>query len=404
MKLGIISDCHHYYDSLGRLCTLTPVARQFERWAQMFESVTICAPLLPGTPTPSHQSAYEATNIRLLSVQNAGGNTIQAKITLAKTTFSWWHSLQNLIRMVDAVHIRCPNNISILGLMAVHQTKLLRHAVYTGSWTGNYPGEPLTYRWQRFFLTHLFRGPVGVYGTFRNQPTHIVPTFSPTYSIADWEMESLQVHERLESLLNLKTQKPQRQIRLITVGKLSRHKNQKVIVQAIAELKRRGIDCRLDILGDGEEQAELRTQVHDLEISHRVFFHGYVAQNTVREFYRTADFVIQAPLTEGFGKVPVEAFFHGCIPIISDVDVSTGIVGDRDRGRHFSARDSLAIANHIEELSTSPREMARLITNGREYAKTMTLEAWQIHIRDMLNHYWQTELEIREVNEQIIPA
>lgn len=394
MRLGIISDAHHYLGADGRLYTLSPLARQFDQWAQMFDLVTICAPLLPGIPRATH-SPYAASNIRLLPITNAGGNTLQAKLDLFRKTAGWWQTLQKLIEQVDAVHIRCPNNISILGLLAVQRTDLLRQAVYTGSWMGH-PDEAPTYRWQRIFLKYFFRGPVAAYGAWPNQPDHIVPSFSPSYSQADWDMESAQIVERLAWLCSL--DRLPAPVRLISVGALNQNKNQQLILQALRCLLEQGIDCTLDLLGDGGQRAALEQQAQELGLHQRVIFHGNVAQRTVRQFYRQAAFVIQSPYSEGFGKVPIEAFFHGAIPILSDVDLSAQVVGGSDRGRCFSQGDAQAIADHVGKLIRQPAEMVRLIDNGREYARGLTLEAWQQHLREMLNHHWQTRLEIHADN------
>lgn len=388
MKLGIISDCHHYYNETGELCSLTPVVLQFEIWAQMFDQVIICAPLLSSMPPAAYKTPYQSANIHLLPIENAGGDTLQAKLLLAQKTFGWWRTLKELIKQVDAVHIRCPNNISILGLLAIHRTHLLRQAVYTGSWLGH-KNEPLTYKAQRIFLKYFFRGPVAVYGTWPDQPSHIVPSFSPSYTQADWDMESVQITQRLEALRKIDTLPAP--IRLLSVGALNRNKNQQLVINAVSHLVKQGIHCRLDLLGDGDQRAALEKQVQQLELTERVFFHGSIAQSAVRQFYRQASFVIQAPYTEGFGKVPVEAFFHGAIPLLSDVDMSSQIVGMGTRGRCFPQDDALAISQTVKNLTHDPVSMTQMIKNGRAYAATLTLEAWQIHIREILNQYWKLE-------------
>jgi glycosyltransferase involved in cell wall biosynthesis len=391
MKLGIISDAHHYYNAAQELCTLTPLARQFEQWARMFDSVLICAPLLPGDPPPAYRTVYRASNVELLPISHAGGDTLQAKFHLAGQVIAWWSALQMLLAQVDAVHVRCPNNISILGLLALQRAKLLRQAIYTGNWQG-YPTEPLTYRMQRLFLKYLFRGPVAVYGEWPDQPSHVVPSFSPSYSRADWEMESVQVARRIERLRG-QPHLPE-PIHLISVGVLHRNKNQQVILHAMHHLLDQGIDCRLDLLGEGDQRPVLEELTKTLGLREWVMFHGNVSQSAVREFYRQAMFVIQPSYSEGFSKVPVEAFFHGAIPILSNVSTNPQIVGHGSRGRCFSPEDAKSISNHVRDLSSRPADMIRLIHNGREYAQSLTLEAWQQHLREMLNRHWKTQLPI----------
>ena len=350
LKLGIISDAYHYYDLHGNLCTLTLLAHQFEQWADLFEDVLICAPLLHGLPPATH-TPYNKKNIKLLSVQAAGGDRIGAKIDLIKKAVGWNVALFHLLKQVDAVHIRCPNNISIPGLFWLAFSKHLCQAVYTGSWCGH-PGEALTYRFQRNFLKHFFRGPVAIYGDWPGQSSHIVPSFSPSYYDEDWIQESFQVANRVLRLKEL--QNDDRTVRLLSVGSLDRNKNQQIIIHAIKLLIDEGLNCQFDLLGDGPTKNSLEILLKELQLENVVKLHGSVPQSVVREFYRQSDFVIQAPYSEGYGKVPIEAFFHGVIPIISDVDMSSQIVGDAERGRSFRQNDPTAIKNHILDFNKQP--------------------------------------------------
>jgi glycosyltransferase involved in cell wall biosynthesis len=391
MRLGIISDAHHYYNSQKELCTLTPLSKQFEQWASMFESVLICAPLIdkdmPSTCTP-----YSVRNIQLLPIPLAGGNTAAAKLDLLCKLPVWWTKINLLLKSVDAIHVRCPNNISILGLLALCNTRHLRQAVFTGSWNGysDLP-EPITYRWQRWFLKRYFDGPVAVYGNWPNQPDHVVSSFSPSYGDEIWVSETLQVQERIDRLQNIDVLEDP--VTLISVGSLTRGKNQQLILRAIKILNEMGVKSQIYFLGDGVMRDSLIKLVSDLGIESQVCFNGFTSQEEVRNFYRKADFVIQAPLIEGYGKVPIEAFFHGAIPIISDVNLSSQIVDGSKRGRCFPLGDPYVIALHIVELIHSPKEMITLISNGRSYARDCTLEVWRKHIKNMLEEHWNISLE-----------
>lgn len=387
MKLGIISDSYHYYDERNQLCNLTILAEQFKCWSNFFDEIIICAPLLTGTPPNSH-SSYQS-NIKLLPIANAGGNTVRAKLELALKLKSWWTTIQQLLDQVDAVHIRCPNNISILGLLALEHTNCLRQALYTGSWHG-YPGEPMTYRWQRWFLRHRFKGPVAVYGEWPNQPSHIRPSFSPSYHVQDWQQEQDRVAQKMGQLSRM--DKLPQPLQLLTVGSLSRNKNQQLVIRAVKQLQIKGVQAELHILGGGTMRDTLSQLAHNLGIAEQIHFHGVTPHSQVRQFYRDADFVIQAPFAEGYGKVPIEAFFHGVIPILSDVGVSSHLVGQTERGRCFPQGEVEKIVQYIMELANSPGGMARLIQNGREYARSLTLEAWQDHIKQMLEESWSVKL------------
>lgn len=388
MRLGIISDASHFYDETRRLCTLTLVARQFEKWAEMFDEVVVCAPLWEGK-LPSTHSPYHVENIRLMPISPAGGDTLGAKMDLFKKSITWLRTLRKFLQQVDAVHIRCPNNISILGLLLLEISPVLRQAVYTGNWLG-YSKEPMTYWGQRMFLKYRFHGPVAVYGSWPKQPKHIVPSYSPSYSIQDWKMETLQVEERKRSLeRNVQLSPP---IELLSVGHLDKNKNQRLVLEAVKILLDRNLECRLNILGDGPQREPLLEEAKRLGIAARVRFHGKVSQEVVRAYYRKSSFVIQPSYTEGYSKVPVEALFHGVIPILSDISTNPEIIGYGTRGRYFSVDHVQSIADHISDLAQNPSEMIQMIENGRAYARTVTLEAWQQHLHNMLTEHWKINL------------
>jgi glycosyltransferase involved in cell wall biosynthesis len=152
------------------------------------------------------------------------------------------------------------------------------------------------------------------------------------------------------------------------------------------------IKVKLNILGDGILRDSLLQLVDRLGLNQHVTLHGSVSHERVRQFYRESDFVIQAPLAEGYGKVPHESFFHGVVPILSDVNLARQIVDNTNRGRWFPLGNPEAITQHVAELAHNTREMSRLIENGYAYARTLTLEAWQQHIKQMLELFWEVKL------------
>jgi glycosyltransferase involved in cell wall biosynthesis len=188
----------------------------------------------------------------------------------------------------------------------------------------------------------------------------------------DWHQETAQVERRLQQLASQKL--IERCINFITVGSLTDNKNQMVILQAMIKLKSLNIKFILWVAGDGENKDKYQNFVDQNELRENVFFLGHIEQRQLRAYYRRADIAVQAPLHEGFGKVPIEGFFHGVVPVISDVNLSRSIVGGNDRGRVFSNQNELV--EHIYSLSRDSASMAEAIKNGREYAKENTLECW----------------------------
>ena len=394
MKLGIITDSHHSLDENGSLYNHNPIlAKQFQCWMNLFEKVIICAPLIDGSP-PEFASAYVGA-VQLIPIRLAGGKTLTAKLRLMSALPGWLKAIHRLLDDVDAVHVRCPNNISIPALFALMGSNVYKQALYTGTWMG-YPAEPLTFALQRFLLRRFFRGPVAVYGSWPDQPDHIVPTFSPSHSTAEWEQEYERIQGKIEQLRQIpRLSEP---LRLLTVGMLRSNKKQETIIRAVALLKQRNISAGLTILGDGPDREKLETLVCALGLKENIEFAGRVSYEQVRRSYRECDFVVQAPIEEGFGKVPLEALVHGAVPVLADTNLSSIFVGAGSRGMLFPALDEHALANVLSELANKPQEVVRMILNGREYVLQFTLERWQAHLREMLESFWGIPVEPERIH------
>ncbi|HPM30077.1 MAG TPA: glycosyltransferase [Chryseolinea sp.] len=372
LVLGIISDCVHIRNSEGVIGSKVHVlVKQLDHLSTYFEQVYICAPVLNGNDNQSAISVYENKNIVFIPIPLAGGNSIVSKLKLALVLPVWIFKIILICSKSDLVYLRAPNNISIPGFAISSLFRKKKFSTFTGTWNG-YKSEPFTYALQRKYLSKYFNGPVFVYGRLPSDRENIHNTISPSYSMDDWCMETTQVEGRVQSLAHQNVFA--RGINLITVGSLTDNKNQIFILEAMTKLKMLKVKFVLWVAGEGENLKRYENFVRENNLQEDVFFLGNIKQDQLREYYRKADIIVQAPIHEGFGKVPIEGFFHGVIPVISNVNLSGKIVGDNKRGRVFNTQDELI--GHIRSLMHAPSDMIELIKNGREYARENTLEAW----------------------------
>jgi glycosyltransferase involved in cell wall biosynthesis len=384
MTLGLIADTRHSLDSDGRLCTLTPVVRQLDLWADWFPEMIACVPLLPGPPPPTH-TPYQRLRVSLCPLRVGGGNTPGAKLGLLGRSVGWWPQIRRVIDEVDAVHLRCPCNIGLLGILAVQRSDRPRYAMYAGQWQ-EYPGQPFFSRLQRRLLARPgFGGPVAIYGSWPEQPPHLVSSFSPTFTFAEWEAEALLVERRLAAL-----QRPWAgPVRLMTVGHLDTNKGQATIVSAVAALRQHGLEVTLDCLGDGPLRSELLAQVARLGLSGAVVLHGAQPHRFVRECYRRSHINVLASRTEGYPKVLAEGMLHGTVPVAADVGINAQILDHGRRGATFAGGDAMMLAQEIRALVEQRERFAGMISQGRQYTRTVTLEAFQELTRRTLVSHWR---------------
>lgn len=101
---------------------------------------------------------------------------------------------------------------------------------------------------------------------------------------------------------------------LITAGRLSRQKNQKLLIDAIKSLCYKYQNVSLNILGDGPLRAELENYVKSNGLDNVIFFKGNV--DNVEEYFSKSDIFVLSSSYEGLPLVILEAM-AAQLPIIS---------------------------------------------------------------------------------------
>src|SRR5438034_5257675 len=89
--------------------------------------------------------------------------------------------------------------------------------------------------------------------------------------------------------------------RIVSVGRLVEFKGFEHLIDACAELARRGFDFNCDIIGDGPLRDMLRLRVNSLNLSSRINLLGSLSQGAVLEKLQTADIFALASVTDAGG-------------------------------------------------------------------------------------------------------
>lgn len=135
-----------------------------------------------------------------------------------------------------------------------------------------------------------------------------------------------------------------KELRLITVGNLIPLKRQGLILEAVAEARKKDPRIRLDVIGSGRCLPDLIALSEQLGIATVVRFHGQVDRPRVAELLARSDIYLHASATETFGVSIVEALFAGLPVIVSaaggvtaSIPTSMGIVIDPPESGQFAA-------------------------------------------------------------------
>ncbi len=175
-KLLVVTHVAHY-ERGDRICAYGPYAREIDIWADLFPRLSIAAPVRKGDP-PGDCLPLTRSNIELIPQRETGGTTASAKIRQILAVPSLLLGLGRAMASADAIHVRCPGNLGLLGVILGPLFSRYLVAKYAGQWTA-FPSEPWAAALQRSLLrSRWWRGPVTVYGAWPDQPRHVVPFFT----------------------------------------------------------------------------------------------------------------------------------------------------------------------------------------------------------------------------------
>ncbi len=378
-RLLIVTHVTHYRHE-GKIFAYGPYAREINIWCDLFTDVMIAAPCKVGPP-PGDGVAISRANIELRSIPASGGESIRAKLWQLILLPRIVGLLIFAMRATDAVHVRCPGNLGLLGVILApcFCSKLI--AKYAGQWNG-FPGESWSVRLQRHLLgSRWWRGIVTVYGDWPNQPPHVIPFFTSV-------MTAEQV-DRAKEIAARKT--AQQTLSLLFVGRLSKSKNVDVLIEAVARLKQADIRVHCDIVGDGAQRRQLGEQVQRLKLEECVHFAGAIDFDQVFDFYDRSQVLVLASDTEGWPKAIAEAMACGLVCVGSDRGLVPWMLG-KGRGFVVPARDVDALTSTLRELALSPVERIEISKRAATFSQRYSLETLREALRKLLTEHWHVNM------------
>ncbi len=149
---------------------------------------------------------------------------------------------------------------------------------------------------------------------------------------------------RREKLLNHLNEKKY----IINIGRLTRQKNQKFLIEGFNEILKLDPNLHLIILGEGELENELKKLSSKLNIENRIFFLGY--RDNVYNYLNNAKCFILTSDWEDPGFVLIEAAFSR-VPIISSncPNGPNEILDNGNGGYLFKSNDQLDFISKFKQ-------------------------------------------------------
>lgn len=169
---------------------------------------------------------------------------------------------------------------------------------------------------------------------------------------------------------------PNETVRLLSVGRLVEFKGFKYLVEACAELQRRGCPFLCEVIGDGPLREELAQQIEQLQLTELVVLSGSRSQDEVFARLRASDIFVlpsivdRAGASDIFPTVILEAMASRRPVVSTTVAGIPESVVDRETGLLVPPNDSAALAAALEKLIRDPNLRRDFSAAGRRRVET----------------------------------
>ena len=157
-----------------------------------------------------------------------------------------------------------------------------------------------------------------------------------------------------------------RPVTLVNVGRFSEQKGQVILIEAMAEVMRRGLDVDLTLVGDGELRRVIERAIAHEGLGHRITLTGWQDEAGVRRAIEGAHALVLPSFAEGLPMVVMEAMAAARPVIATWIAGIPELVIPGRTGWLVAAGDPESLAAAVAEMAATPvADLAAMGQAGR---------------------------------------
>jgi len=173
-------------------------------------------------------------------------------------------------------------------------------------------------------------------------------------------------------------------IHLLSVGRLISRKRIDWLIDAVDLAVKKGLDVRLNIVGEGNLLDELQKKAAAMNLSGRVVFLGLVERQQMPDVYRTNDLFVMASQHEGMSNAMLEAIASGLPIVMTACEGAQELIGDN--GIVVDYPDMQAFVAAISSIITDEDKYAAMSNASRAIAERFS---WSAVAEQYFQYYQQ---------------
>jgi glycosyltransferase involved in cell wall biosynthesis len=158
------------------------------------------------------------------------------------------------------------------------------------------------------------------------------------------------------------------QSRLVWVGRLSREKGVRYLIEAMAKVVKEFPQAQLTLVGDGPLRGDVERRISELALTENVQLTGMVSHEDIPGYLSRSDLLVLPSLSEGLPLVLVEAMSAGKPVVATRVGGIPDVLcenGGEQTGTLVDPGDSQALAQAISTMLNDPEKARLMGRNGR---------------------------------------
>lgn len=171
------------------------------------------------------------------------------------------------------------------------------------------------------------------------------------------------------------------------VGRLVNEKGVHILIDSIPKILAHYNDVKFIIAGKGPQFDYLRGRVMEMNISHKVYFTGYISDENLLKLYKCADIAVFPSLYEPFGIVALEGMVANIPVVVSDTGGLGEIVNHGVDGMKCYTGNADSLADSILEILYNPDKAEKMKEKALE--KVKNIYNWENISQQIINVYGQ---------------
>jgi glycosyltransferase involved in cell wall biosynthesis len=148
------------------------------------------------------------------------------------------------------------------------------------------------------------------------------------------------------------------------IGRMTGVKRTGDVLLALRELRARGVDATLCMVGDGPDRQAVEQQAHELGIARHCLYLGY--QEEVAGWFAALDVMVLPSANEGTPVTAIEALAVGRPVVATRVGGVPDVIRDGEDGFLVEVGDVHALADRLAVLAADPELRRRMGDAGRK--------------------------------------